>query len=137
MHQLEQVPAFHPFTIAVERWQIAIWIPLLDIKVLLCPFLQLCVHQQTVTRTAARPCLVVALLQIFRCDGNIVSDTVHLAEITILHVQRQHVVRHFGRARTVSGVSAALCPTSCQINQSFSGVVGSVVLFVGLLFITG
>ena len=99
MHQLEQVPAFHPFTLAVERWQIAFWIPLFDIKVFLCPFLQLRVHQQTVTRTAARPCLTVALLQIFRCDGNIVSDTVHLAEIAILHVQRQHVVRDFSCTR--------------------------------------
>ena len=99
MHQLEQVPAFHPFTLAVERWQIAIWIPRLDIKVFLCPLFQLCVHQQTVTRTAARPCLTVALLQIFRRDGNVVSDTVHLAEIAILHVQRQHVVRYFSCAR--------------------------------------
>ena len=98
MHQLEQVPAFHPFTLAVELWQRAFWIPLFDIKVFLCPFLQLRVHKQTVTRTAARPCLTVALVQIFRRDGNIVSDTVHLAEIAILHVQRQHVVRHFGRA---------------------------------------
>ena len=100
MHQLEQVPAFHPFTLAVKLWQrSAIWIPFLDIKVFLCPFLQLRVHQQTVTRTAACPCLVVALLQIFRCDGNIVSDTVHLAEITILHVQRQHVVSDFSCTR--------------------------------------
>ena len=100
MHQLEQVPAFHPFTLAVKLWQrSAIWIPFLDIKVFLCPFLQLCVHQQTVTRTAARPCLTVAFLQIFRCDGNIVSDTVHLAEITILHVQRQHVVSDFSCTR--------------------------------------
>ena len=99
MHQLEQIPAFHPFTLAVERWQRAFWIPFLDIKVFLCPFLQLRVHQQTVTRTAACPCLTVALLQIFRRNGNIVSDTVHLAEITILHVQRQHVVRHFSCAR--------------------------------------
>ena len=98
MHQLEQVPAFHPFTLAVELRQVTFWIPLFDIKVFLCPFLQLRVHQQTVTRTATCPCLVVALLQIFRCDGNIVSNTVHLAEIAILHVQRQHVVRHFGRA---------------------------------------
>lgn len=68
MHQLEQVPAFHPFTLAVERWQLAIWIPLRDIKVFLCPLFQLCVHQQTVPRTAARPGLTVALLQIFRGD---------------------------------------------------------------------
>ena len=101
MHQLEQVPAFHPFTLAVELRQVTFWIPLFDIKVFLCPFLQLRVHQQTVTRTATCPCLVVALLQIFRCDGNIVSNTVHLAEIAILHVQRQHVVRYFGRARYV------------------------------------
>ena len=101
MHQLEQVPAFHPFTLAVERRQLAIWIPLLDIKVFLCPLFQLCVHQQTVPRTAARPSLTVALVQIFRRDGNVVSDTVHLAKIAILHVQRQHVVRHFSCTRYV------------------------------------
>ena len=102
MHQLEQVPAFHPFTLAVERRQgCTFWIPRLDIKVFLCPLLQLCVHQQTVTRTAARPGLTVALVQIFRRDGNVVSDTVHLTEIAILHVQRQHVVRHFSCTRYV------------------------------------
>ncbi|GDF42445.1 hypothetical protein BvCmsKKNP011_00053 [Escherichia coli] len=99
VHQLEQVPAFHPFTLAVELRQFTFWIPFLDIKVLLSPLLQLRVHQQTITRTATRPCLTVALLQIFRRNGNIVSDTVHLAEITILHVQRQHVVRNFSSTR--------------------------------------
>ncbi len=79
-HQLVQVPAFHPFTLAVELWQ--------EPSGYHCLISKFFSAHSFSSRTSAdghphrrAPMPDRCSLQIFRRDSNIVSDTVHLAEM--------------------------------------------------------